>query len=75
MLISYVLRHKISDEGTADLLNMINTIDPGKVPRSKYLMKKDFGADVSEPEEHFYGLYCKGYLGQETCERQVCCEN
>ncbi|XP_077564679.1 uncharacterized protein LOC144180166 [Haemaphysalis longicornis] len=72
---SYVMRHRISDEGTTDLLNMLNAIDPGIAPRSKYLLKKALGADVREPEEHFYCLYCKGYLGQETCTKQVFCEN
>ncbi|KAH9360343.1 hypothetical protein HPB48_019562 [Haemaphysalis longicornis] len=73
VLTSYVMRHRISDEGTTDLFNMLNAIYPGKAPRSKYLLKKALGADVREPEKHFYCVYytikgalaapCKGVTG------------
>ncbi|CAN7975908.1 unnamed protein product, partial [Ixodes persulcatus] len=75
LLMAYVMRHKVSDQGITDLLDMQNIITPGKAPRSKYLRLKALGADVPGAERHFYCLDCLGYVGKATDESQARCEN
>ncbi|XP_042144491.1 uncharacterized protein LOC121834781 [Ixodes scapularis] len=69
------MRHRVSDQGIADLLDMQNIITPGRAPTSKYLLLKTLGADVPGAEKHFYCMDCLGYLGRSTPEGQAHCEN
>ncbi|KAM7292842.1 uncharacterized protein ISCGN_025977 [Ixodes scapularis] len=63
LVMAYILRHRESDRATADLLNLLSIIAPGKAPESKYLLLKAVGAHQAEATKHLFCFHCKGYLG------------
>jgi hypothetical protein len=42
-VMSFVLRHGLSDEALDNLLSLLNLHSPDSVPKSKYLLYKCFG--------------------------------
>lgn len=62
MTLAYVIRHHISGIGLRDLLDLLNLIVPGCVPKSKYYFDKFFNGNEDEIEYHFYCPDCQSML-------------
>ena len=48
LILSYMLRHKLTDAALCDLLLLLNTFFPGVAPTSKYLFYKAFNMEDFE---------------------------
>ncbi|XP_034049086.1 uncharacterized protein LOC117530302 isoform X2 [Thalassophryne amazonica] len=67
LIVSYVLRHGLSDSALDDLLSLMNIHCPNSVPTSKYLLYKS--VEDSMYEVHYYCMECTAYLGPEKLTR------
>lgn len=62
MILTFVLRHKISGEGLKDFLSLLHILFPSILPATKYLFDKYFLSITNQYEIHFYCESCKGYI-------------
>ncbi|XP_034017428.1 uncharacterized protein LOC117502485 [Thalassophryne amazonica] len=67
LIVSYVLRHGLSDSSLDDLLSLMNIHCPNSVPTSKCLLYKS--VEDSMYEVHCYCMECTAYLGPEKLSR------
>lgn len=65
LVMSFILRHRLSASAMQDLLTLLNIIVPGCVPSSSYFMKKYFCFDLQNVETHHYCPTCLSYSGKE----------
>jgi len=65
LLMSFILRHKLSAAASQDLLSLLNIMIPGCVPTSNYYMQKYFGFDMQYVEVHHYCSACLSYFGKQ----------
>jgi len=72
IVMSFVLRHKLSACAMQDLLTLLNLVVPGCIPTSNYFMQKYFGVDVESVEIHYYCSSCLSYFGKNL--DAVCAE-
>lgn len=58
LILSYILRHKLTDVALNDLLLLLNTLFPGIAPTSKYRFYKAFRMDNTEVIMYAAYFYC-----------------
>ncbi|MGH0120675.1 UNVERIFIED_CONTAM: hypothetical protein FKN15_035061 [Acipenser sinensis] len=69
MVMTFILRHRITGEGLKDFLSILNLLFPAIIPATKYLFDKHFIAIKDSFEMHFYCESCMGYvckMGEEV---------
>ncbi|XP_063959922.1 uncharacterized protein LOC135155125 [Lytechinus pictus] len=76
MILTYVLRHKLTGEALQDLLTMLNQFVPGLAPVTKYLFSKGFCRAKDLIEVHYYCKTCMTYIGKDenlnACPNEAC---
>nr|XP_055049575.1 uncharacterized protein LOC129435096 [Misgurnus anguillicaudatus] len=72
MILTFVLRHKISGEGLKDFLSLLHILFPSILPATKYLFDKYFISITHQFEIHFYCESCKGYICKEETNLTKC---
>lgn len=72
MILTFVLRHKISGEGLKDFLSLLHILFPSILPATKYLFDKYFISITNQFEIHFYCESCKGYICKEETNLTKC---
>ncbi|XP_059367669.1 uncharacterized protein LOC132106067 [Carassius carassius] len=72
MILTFVLRHKISGEGMKDFLSLLHILFPSILPATKYLFDKYFLSITNQFEIHFYCESCKGYICKEVTVLTKC---
>jgi hypothetical protein len=73
LLMSFVLVHHLTNRAFQDLLDIIGTIIPGKVPRTLYLFSKKFKRNNLNPELHYFCDGCNSYIGLQQCRNCTKC--
>lgn len=68
---TFIFKHKLSNAAVTDLLNILNTLRPGCVPRSKYFIEKIFMTE-QDVKQQFFCQDCKTYLGTHPDEGSIC---
>ena len=64
MVISFTLRHHLSDTALLDLVQLINCMfGKGVLPNSMYMMKKILGCHRMNPSLHFFCTKCHALAG------------
>ncbi|XP_030592543.1 uncharacterized protein LOC115785191 [Archocentrus centrarchus] len=63
LLLAFIMRHGLSKAATKDLLQLLNFIVPGCVPKSLRFLKKHSTDYNGKTEIHFYCPRCTNYLG------------
>lgn len=81
LIFSFMLKYKLNDNATSDLLRLINCVIGSEVlPTSVYMFKKIFHNNDFEPKTHKFCSNCKKYAGSGLDEEgksksQVQCPN
>lgn len=65
LLLAFMLKHGLSKAATKDLLELLNFVVPGCVPKSVWFLNKHFLDYNNKTELHFYCPSCSNYLGVE----------
>ncbi|XP_033646571.1 uncharacterized protein LOC117305804 [Asterias rubens] len=65
LLLSFVIRHHLSDSGLGDLLKILNLIQLDCVPKTKYRFYANFKTTKETVEMHFYCDDCLAYIGMD----------
>jgi len=65
LLLAFILKHGLSKAAIKDLLELLNCVVPGCVPKSVWFLKKHFFDFKDKTELHFYCPRCSDYLGVE----------
>ncbi|KAG1652613.1 hypothetical protein GQR58_026194 [Nymphon striatum] len=72
-IISFILRHHLTDVAVQDLLEMFNILAPGCLPPSKFLLTKGFGSNF---DAHLFCPVCEIYLNKfSDSENMECCNS
>lgn len=66
MILTFVLRHKISGENLKDFLSLLHILFPSILSATKYLFDKYFLSITNQFEIQFYFESCKGYICKEA---------
>ncbi|XP_072170541.1 uncharacterized protein [Diadema setosum] len=78
MILTFVLRHKLTGEALQDLLTLLNHLLPGLSPATKYLFRKCFHGAKDQIEIHHYCKACMTYIGTNadanSCPNDACAE-
>ncbi|XP_061567605.1 uncharacterized protein LOC133421839 isoform X2 [Cololabis saira] len=73
LLLTFILKHGLTKAASKDLLDLLNILVPGCVPKSLRFLKKHMTEYKSKTETHFYCPKCANYLGVEPgTECEVC---
>lgn len=74
LIIAYTVRHKVSGVAQRDLIDIITTILPHSIPRSKYYFDKYFFNSVTETLQHnFYCGRCEALISEDTTTTCTAC--
>ncbi|XP_033987880.1 uncharacterized protein LOC117483615 isoform X2 [Trematomus bernacchii] len=65
LLMAFILKHGLSKAATKHLLELLNFVVPGCVPKSVWYLEKYFLDYNDKTEIHFYCPRCANYLGVE----------
>ncbi|XP_041829380.1 uncharacterized protein LOC121632190 isoform X2 [Melanotaenia boesemani] len=65
LLLTFILKHGLSKAATEDLLDLLNFVVPGCVPKSLRFLKKHLTDYSNQAEIHFYCPKCANYLSVE----------
>lgn len=74
LLLVFILKHGLSKGATKDLLNLLNFMVPGCVPKSWQFFKKRLTDCNDKTELHFYCPRCTSYLGVDPGEQCGVCQ-
>ena len=67
MIISLIVRHKLTDTALLDIVHLINILQGSQVlPESLHLIRKLLGFQDRKLALHYFCTYCKMYCGQMT---------
>ncbi|XP_038577357.1 uncharacterized protein LOC119904615 isoform X2 [Micropterus salmoides] len=74
LLLAFILKHGLSKAATKDLLELLNFVVPGCVPKSVWFLKQHFLDYNDKTELHFYCPSCSNYLGVEPANKCGVCQ-
>ncbi|RVE69911.1 hypothetical protein OJAV_G00082580 [Oryzias javanicus] len=71
LLLTFILKHSLSNAAAKDLLDLLNLLVPGCVPKSLQFLKNRYS---SKAEIHLYCPKCGSYMGVEPGSRCGACQ-
>ncbi|XP_035807019.2 uncharacterized protein LOC111572730 isoform X1 [Amphiprion ocellaris] len=74
LLVVFILKHGLSKAATKDLLDLLNFMVPGCVPKSWHFFKKHLTDSSPTTELHFYCPRCTSYLGVDPGDECLVCQ-
>ncbi|XP_011476103.1 uncharacterized protein LOC105354509 isoform X2 [Oryzias latipes] len=77
LLLTFILKHKLSNAAAKDLLDLLdllNLVVPGCLPKSLQFLKNHPSQHCAEAETHLYCPKCASYIGVEPGNRCEVCQ-